>query len=577
MIVHRSYVARASVCRSSLLAGVLSIALFLPALIPAQNGPDSRDSTISGTVINSVTQAPIPRALVSTSDERCATLTDSAGHFELSLGKKIAASTTSGQISAPVDEQERVWLAARKPGFSVVGDDGAFASAGEEITIALAPEAIITGKVTFSTPDTTSHVTVQLFFRQIQDGFPRWAVRGTTATNLAGEFRFADLPPGAYKLGTSEALDNDPGQMLSRNQLYGFPPVYFPGAPDFATAGEIELAAGQTFQADFSLTRQPYYSVKIPVTGDFVGGVNLQVSPQGRRGPGYSLGFNDGEHRIEGLLPNGNYVVDAVSYGEHSVSGTANLKVAGGPAEGTVLTMVPGSGLSLNVKEEFASESDSGQSTVQIYSGPLAGRQHQSSLVRGPRAYLSANLQPADDFVQGGYGAIRPPLGPNDDSLVLSSVPAGRYWLNLNSGRGYVAAATMGAVDVLHQPITITNGSAGSVEITMRDDFASVEGVVMGDTKSKTNRRDTPNVFIYFVPLPESAGQFQRLSVAPEETFNLPNMVPGSYRVLAFSRLERNLPYRDSQAMKAYETKGQVIHLTAGQTAHLQLQVISQE
>lgn len=576
MIFHRSYFGLASVCRSIVFAGALCMAVFLPALIFAQNSHDSRDIAVSGTVINSVTQSPIPRALVNTADERYAAFTDSAGHFEFNLGKPNAASTTSGQVDGLAENRERIWLAARKPGFSVVGENGAFASPGEEVTIALVPEAIIIGKVTFSTPDTTSHVTVQVFFRQIQDGIPRWIHRGSASTNSTGEYRFADLPPGAYKLGTSEALDNDPGLMLSRNQIYGFPPAFYPGAPDLATAGEIELAAGQNFQADFSLTRQPYYPVKIPVSGNLIGGLDVEVSPQGHRGPGYSLGYNDSQHRIEGLLPNGNYVVDAFTYGENSSSGTANLKVAGGPAEGTPLTMVPSSGISLNVKEEFTSASENDSSTVQVYTR-LAGQQARPSPIRGPRAHLSANLEPADDFVRWGYGTIRPPLGPNDDSMVLTGVPAGRYWLRLNPFHGYVATATMGAIDVLRQPITVTNGSAGSVEITMRDDFASVEGMVMGDPKSKTNRRDSPNVFIYFVPLPESAGQFQQIGVVPDEAFNLPNIVPGSYRVLAFSHAQQNLPYRDAQAMKMYETKGQVVHLTAGQRARLQLQVISEE
>ncbi len=52
-------------------------------------------------------------------------------------------------------------------------------------------------------------------------------------------------------------------------------------------------------------------------------------------------------------------------------------------------------------------------------------------------------------------------------------------------------------------------------------------------------------------------------------------MVPGSYRVLAFKNQQPNLPYRDAEAMRAYETKGQVIHLAAGQKATLQLQTIS--
>jgi hypothetical protein len=52
-------------------------------------------------------------------------------------------------------------------------------------------------------------------------------------------------------------------------------------------------------------------------------------------------------------------------------------------------------------------------------------------------------------------------------------------------------------------------------------------------------------------------------------------MAPGSYRVLVFKNQQPNLPYRDAEAMRAYETKGQVIHLAARQKATLQLQTIS--
>jgi hypothetical protein len=51
-------------------------------------------------------------------------------------------------------------------------------------------------------------------------------------------------------------------------------------------------------------------------------------------------------------------------------------------------------------------------------------------------------------------------------------------------------------------------------------------------------------------------------------------MPPGVYRVLAFANQQPNLPYRDAEAMRAYESKGQVVHLSAGQKASVQLQLI---
>ena len=52
--------------------------------------------------------------------------------------------------------------------------------------------------------------------------------------------------PGTYKLGTNELMDNDPAVSVPGGQAYGFPPVYYPGVSDFASAGTIDLTAGQT-------------------------------------------------------------------------------------------------------------------------------------------------------------------------------------------------------------------------------------------------------------------------------------------------------------------------------------------
>ena len=579
MNVARDKVAR--VWLALLIVG-LCVVVFAPEFSPAQDiSSDSTKSTITGTVINAVTRAPVPRALVSSPDNRYAKLTDSSGHFEFSIEKET--DTTSGANAMyngrTLAVGDQVWLTARKPGFLTESDEGATASPGQDATIALTPEALIVGRVTFSTPETTSAVTLQLFSRQVQDGLPRWTQQTSATTNSAGEFRFASLRPGSYKLSTTESLDNDPGAIIARTQVYGFPPVYYPNAPDFSTAGTIEVSAGQTVEADLALLRQPYYQVRIPVNGDISGGVNIVVSPQGHHGPGYSLGINQLEHRIEGLLPNGNYVVDAVTYGNNSSSGTANLRVAGGPAEGQPLTLVPNSGILLNVKEEFTDQNQpaTGELTITTM-GPRGST--RSFPTRGPRAYLQANLEPADDFGAGRQGTIRPPLSPNDDSLVLINVPPGRYWLRLYPGmRGYAASATTGAIDLLHQPLTVTAGSGGQVDITMRDDFASVEGTISGvnPASPRTNNPYGTNAWVYFVPLPESSGAPTQTGIGPDGHFGSLQVAPGSYRVLAFSRVRQDLPYRDPQAMKAYETKGQVIHLEAGQKANLQLQLIPEE
>jgi hypothetical protein len=52
-------------------------------------------------------------------------------------------------------------------------------------------------------------------------------------------------------------------------------------------------------------------------------------------------------------------------------------------------------------------------------------------------------------------------------------------------------------------------------------------------------------------------------------------MAPGTYRLLASRRSQLNLPYRDAEAMRAYESKGLVVHLSAGQKVNVQLPAIA--
>jgi hypothetical protein len=130
----------------------------------------------------------------------------------------------------------------------------------------------------------------------------------------------------------------------------------------------------------------------------------------------------------------------------------------------------------------------------------------------------------------------------------------------------------MGGVDLLHEPFSVTAGSGAPIEITMRDDGAEIEGTVAGGPA--TDAPDGDRAYVYCVPLQDGSAQFKELEVS-EGRFNSPSMAPGTYHVLVFKNQQPALPYRDPEAMRAFEAKGQVVHLAAGQRANLQLQVIA--
>ena len=74
---------------------------------------ESHKNTIGGTVINAVTRAPVPRALVTSADSRYAKLTDSEGHFEFDASE-LAEPSRSFSNTAETAEYSGAWLTARR-------------------------------------------------------------------------------------------------------------------------------------------------------------------------------------------------------------------------------------------------------------------------------------------------------------------------------------------------------------------------------------------------------------------------------------------------------------------------------
>ena len=377
-------------------------------------------------------------------------------------------------------------------------------------------------------------------------------------------------------------LDRDPLTFDPTGQLYGYPPVYFPNATDFAAAQSIQLAAGQVFQANVTLFRRPYYPVKVAVTNvpPGVAGMRVIVSIQGHKGPGYALSYNNQDQTIVGQLPDGNYTLEASSYGANAAFGLSNISVKGGPPEGPRMTMVPNGSISVTAKEEFTATEDTNSQSGFVR---LRGSE------RGPRSYLNVFLEPADDFDQEGGASLRAPSGPEDESLAIDSVRPGRYWVRANSSRGFVASVTSGAVDLRHQTLVVgLGGSSSPIEITTRDGGAQIDGTIEGAAASfsasegladSTNalRRlpsDGSSAHLYCVPLPDSSGEFKEIWVPADGKFGPQEVPPGTYRMLAFDR-PQELEYRNPEAMRAYDAKGQVVRLVAGQKEHLHLQLIS--
>lgn len=540
------------------------------------NQSQNEDSyTIRGTVVNSVTHAAVPRALVFSTDNHYAKLTDEEGHFEFKLPKPQSGQNGGGQtefstFSGPGTVVTRVMtmggviLVARKPGYfqSSPGqpsarDEGESAT---DVTIELVPEALVTGRVNLAANDGTNTMQVTLYRRQVNEGHAQWVPANSTTTRANGDFRFANLQAGDYKLFTQDSQDRDPVTYNPR-QLFGYAPVYYPGASDFESAGIIHLKAGDTFSATLAPSRTEYYPVRLGLANPALGGgINVEVETQGHRGPGFSLGYNPNNSSIQGLLPNGNYRLTLTKYGENGGTGALDFSVNGGPAQGQSVTLAPNSLIGVRLTDERTKA--------------------DNTLAQGPRNLLNAmniSFVSTDGFGQMNYMRLRPPLSPEDETLVFADLHPGSYRVRSRCQPwGYVASLSSGGTNLLQQPLVVGIGAAvPGLEVTIRDDGAMLNGSIENwppqGMRQQTNNFSGSVPTVVLLPTADSPGQFCQAWASPNGDFSFQQVAPGEYLALAFDHLPEDLEYDNAEAIKKLEPKGKRIRLVVDQKEHVQL------
>ena len=429
-----------------------------------------------------------------------------------------------------------------------------------EVQIKLTPESIMRGRIATPGPTPPMGVQVQLLRKQIQDGRATWTQAGDVATNSHGEYRFADLSAGDYKVMTREWVQNGSSISVSGDQIKGYPPAYYPNEADIGSATPIHIGPGETAQADLSLHAEPYFRVNIPVM-NFSAGNGLSVGVEDKSGSsGFSLGFNPQSQMIEGFLPNGAYNVRVTSFGPVQGSATGKIEVAGGPVRGSPISLMPGGSIPIIVREEYTA--DTGSSAPRgVFMTVRSGS--------GPSRSLNLMLQP--DQANGITATLRPTSGKGNDDLVVENVWEGKYRLSVMPFRGYVASATAHGVDLLHNLLVVgLAGTSAPIEITLRDDTAWLDGTVSVDESSDGGQGAyRPNLFIFCIPIGnDNAGIVQTAGVV-DGKFALQNLAPGRYLVLAYRTFTPQLEYRNEEILREYESKGTMVTLEPGKKAQV--------
>ncbi len=536
----------------------------------ALQGVDPAGSySLHGTVVNRFTGQPIPRALVGVLDR--AVLTDGDGRFEFTGLPPVFTAVTlrkPGYLD-PNGQPTEGW----QRGIAIGPDT-------PELTLSLLPEAVITGELTLPNSEPAESFQVLLFRRTLQDGRAQWNQGAGSLTNSQGKYRFADLGPGTYYLVTQAHTGFETVDPFAPNaKVSGFPPVYYGSGVEFSAGSQFTLTAGQRLQADLALVREPFHSVSIAVTNPQTG-VYVQADLQDKSGrpESYPVGYDMQQQKVRAVLPNGSYVLQARTYSPNGQRiGQIAFTVEENPRATLAVTLLPMAKIPVTVKQDFAEETPEDQQRQPDRIQVMTDRGPSSQAL--PRVSLS--LIPVDG--SGLQGNLQPEPGGPDDAWQLTDVPPGRYWVQAEGIRGYIASITSAGVDLTREPLVVgAGGSSAAITVTLRNDTATLTATLSNPDGPSSQTPRT--AFLYLVPqfdFVSSVHQAQISTGQPSEAANfggmpsvatLSGLAPGSYTLYTFAT-PQELEYHNPEAMQAYSHQGQTVTLTAHDTTAVEVNV----
>ncbi|HEX9202208.1 MAG TPA: hypothetical protein VF865_21800, partial [Acidobacteriaceae bacterium] len=277
----------------------------------------------------------------------------------------------------------------------------------------------------------------------------------------------------------------------------------------------------------------------------------------------FPIRSNAQTHTIEGYLPTGSYTLRIVTFAPTPIAAMAHIQVAGAPLHAAAINPTGTADIPIIVRRE------------------LTGRTNVQPGFQGPS--VSVNLQPADlskGFMNNftGNGPSKP--GDGDDALKLQNVVEGLYRVAVFPRLGYAASVTYGTTDLLREPLSIgASGPSGPIEVTLRDDYATLSGRLLPSTAPQTQSPDDSDiVFVQCIPLDRPESQSLGNAAIWQGQFTMPNLPPGRYLVLAsHEQLQNGIEYRNPDVVRDLLSKGTVVTLSANQKTDIQVPLMPEE
>ncbi len=513
-------------------------AALMPVLLASRTlaGQAAGTFSLQGTVVDGTTDQPIAGALVRSDDQALALRTDADGHFHAELTLLRPGAPDAGEHAGP----RGIALTAQKPGYVAAGGNG-FPAFNERavaapLRLTLMPAARIDGRVYAEGAENLDGIQVVLSCLTASPfGLLSWAARGSATTNSVGEFHFAELRPGHCTV-SSAPWTGELNLLPARTEPAKIYPASFLGGSDkLESAEKLDLRYGSRQQVELHLHRVTYFPVSLAVGK--TAGLGAEVfSVDGEFGSFVPFAQVDG--RLQGWLPNGSHDLllgegRGVATAEVHVT-VENQPVAAGPVTFSVPVPIP-----VHVHEQFSKAKPTrSRTSIRPVPADAAGD------LEGEGAPRVSVVLTRDKFEARQVLGARPVNNAGD--LAIENQLPGTYFFTADVAGGYVAAASSGSLDLLRRPLVLTSGgSVEPIEVTVRDDGASVTGLAAGRSAGQTG-------VVVSLVAEDGLLLLREAQVAADGSFSLEEVPPGTYLLFAMAMEDRGLAVRDPNFMRRY-------------------------
>jgi hypothetical protein len=525
---------------------------------------------ITGRVVNSMTNAPVPGAYVVMNAASASNLnrtvragTDGSFMFtQIPAGRYILVARRKGYVEQMYLQHEQFTTAI------LVGPN----LNSEDLVFPLAPESAISGEVTDEAGEPIQSAKMLLFREDTEIGRHAKHFKAQQTADDEGRYRFGSLPSGNYYLAVSaqpwyaeyarsfgfsflgtEAAEKPRVPNPSLDLIY--PITYYPNATEVSGAASIRVEAGGSARADMRLVPEPALHIRLEVddvdpqsytqaivTQTILGAYHDHATVSSRQilPEGASEDMEEGDTgqpsgplliELDGLRPGPSLVeVMTGKAGEAWRSSRVTKSVQVDPTVGQTLAVrgiAPG-GVSGAVKLEANVSAPLG---VNVFL-----RDESKGTLFRAGADSAGNFRFSDEIEPGVYG-------------VSSAGPGG---LQLRS-------VTASGAKVMGHKIELSNGSDARLILSLaRGVNARVKGIV------ERGGKPAPGMMVVLVPedLREST-EYRRDQSDSDGSFSMNQVSPGKYTVVAVR--DWDLEWAKPEVIREYLAGGTSVEVAGGE------------